>query len=229
MKRNLLSIYVALHLILCGCGAKRFDHDKPQAFAIFLKSVDSAVKDIFVQDKQIHVRILLDSSNIGCDEQWNFKNLGLALAIASNNKWCNYIDSNDYSIYLHRALDFEHGDFDYYAGYSANDIIELHSRFPDAQKVSREIDYVADNFSCSEFHEMYLVLHEFRPDSIFLSQDTCFSQLFSNCRANKNSKSCIDIEKLRSMFDEALQKESDPILQSLHDHFIELEKISSTK
>lgn len=212
-----------------GCWGDRVDHTTPQNFVGFLKTIDSSVQDIFVQGKQIHVRILLDSSDTGCDEQWNFKNIGLALAIASNDKWRNYIDSNDYTLFLHRALDYQHGDFDYLSVYSSTDIVKMATRFPDAQLVSREINYVTDNFSCSEYREMYLVLHEFRPDSIFLSQDTCFSQLFSNCRANENSGSCSDIEKLRSMFDEALQKESDPVLQSLHDHFLELDRISSTK
>lgn len=228
--KNSLIIACVYTLLSMGysCG-ERIDHDTPQNFVGFLKTIDSSVQDIFVQDKQIHVRILLDSSDVGCDEQWNFKNMGLALAIASNDKWRNYIDSNDYTLFLHRALDYQHGDFDYLSVYSSTDIVKMSTRFPDAQLVSREINYVTENYSCLEYREIYLVLKTYKDDTIFVSGDTCFSQLFSNCRANKNSGSCKDIEKLRSMCDEVLQDTTYPVCDSLTRHFLELDRISSTK
>lgn len=222
----IIGIFI-LTFFIPGCsGPAPIDHNTRQEFVRYLKTIDN-VQDIIIEEQAIHVRIIIDSLNIGCDEEWNFKNLAFILSLSSNDKWRNYVDSNGYTLYLHRALDYEHGDFQYLAPYTAEQVADMHKQFPDAPKVVQEIKYITTHFSCKEFREMFLVLKTFESDTIFSSGDTCFSQLFADCRSNKNISSCNDIEKLRMMCDKVVKERPYPVCDSLTRHFRELDSVST--
>jgi hypothetical protein len=226
LRMSLIGVCMIPFLLLSCGGDEKIDHNTPQEFLRFLSTVDS-VQDITIEGKDIHVRILLDSSDVGCDEEWHFKNLRIILAISSNTKWRNYIDSNNYNLYLQRAQDFDHGDFSYLSAYHAADIMAMRIHKPEL--IDKEIEYVMENFSCAEYRELYLILNTFKSDSIFVSGDTCFSQLFINCRTKENSRSCEDIEKIRSMSSRAVLNTTRPVVVSLNRHLIELEALQQSK
>lgn len=207
----------------CGNG----EHDSNETnLEDSLNSIEN-VYDVTVKGDEINIYLNSDSLAEPCEERFNFENAKTIMQISSNKYLVELFVETEYKIILHRISKFMNYRQEFSSEYNSIDI-PLIAKKNQQKLLIPQFDYVVTNFSCEEFGYMYVLLKTLREDSVFVTRDTLFSEIFYDCSMGE-SNSCIDVDKLRYVCGEFMTDTAATVYSELYMHLTELDSIRKRK
>lgn len=221
---------IALVLMLCSlvsCTNNNGGSKELSQRDSFIQYVDSLIDNegIVFEGKEIHVQVPIDTLNPGNDEKWNLLNTKLAIQLSTDPYWGKWLIDSTFFLVVRRADNFSTPTMLFVQQFAMHDFILMRDSIHNPIRTVKRIDFLTTNISADEYHQTWLMLHEFRNDSVFRSTDTLFSAVFLGCECGME-KQCADFEELHNIAKRVVADTALPSYVKLDQH---LEALNSVK